>query len=116
MAQKEINLNSVKGIEVFSFRLKVYISFLEFFVIICYTILKNDCMERYMLFSEKVKYVRMKLFLSQASLAKELKVSFATINRWENQNIQPQLVQLGKFNEFCKSKGLVFEETAKENT
>lgn len=34
-----------------------------------------------MLFSEKVKCVRKKLYISQESLAKELGVSFATVNR-----------------------------------
>ncbi len=62
-----------------------------------------------MLFSEKVKYVRMKLLLSQAALAKELNVSFATVNRWENQGKNPQLVQLGKFNEFCKKHNIDFD-------
>ena len=36
-----------------------------------------------MTFSEKVKSARLQLFLSQEKLAKELGVSFATINRWE---------------------------------
>lgn len=34
-------------------------------------------------FSEKVKYARMKLLLTQEALAKELGVSYATICRWE---------------------------------
>lgn len=36
-----------------------------------------------MKFSEKVKYARMKLLLTQEALAKELGVSYATICRWE---------------------------------
>ncbi len=51
----------------------------------------------------------MKLLLSQAALAKELNVSFATVNRWENQGKNPQLVQLGKFNEFCKKHNIDFD-------
>lgn len=35
-------------------------------------------------FSEQVKYVREDYFLSQEMLAKELGVSFAMVNRWEN--------------------------------
>ena len=57
-------------------------------------------------FSEKVKYVRMKLYLSQTALAKELGVSYATVNRWENQGREPQLAQIGKFNDFCEKKGI----------
>lgn len=39
-----------------------------------------------MKFSEKVKYARMKLLLTQEALAKELDVSYATICRWEKDN------------------------------
>lgn len=45
-------------------------------------------------FSEKVKFVRMKLYLSQMELSKELGVSCATVNRWENQGKLPQLARL----------------------
>ena len=43
-----------------------------------------------MTFADKVKYVRMKLYLSQAQLAKEIGVSFATVNRWESKGYEPQ--------------------------
>lgn len=61
-------------------------------------------------FSEKVKYVRKKLYLSQVALAKELGVSFATVNRWENGKTVPNLMLEGKFNDFCRSKGIEFKE------
>ena len=51
-------------------------------------------------FQDKVKYVRMKLYLSQEALAKELGVSFATICRWEKGNRTPQLMTLGRFYAF----------------
>ena len=54
-----------------------------------------------MKFSEKVKYARMKLLLTQEALAKELGVSYATICRWEKDN--------RKFYAFCESKGIKFE-------
>lgn len=63
-----------------------------------------------MTFSEKVKYVRMKLYLSQKALADKLGVSYATVNRWENQEKKPQLAQLGKFNSFCEENNIKFEE------
>ena len=47
-----------------------------------------------MTFADKVKYVRMKLYLSQAQLAKEIGVSFATVNRWESKGYEPQLASL----------------------
>lgn len=61
-------------------------------------------------FSEKVKYVRMKLLLTQEALAKKLGVSYATVCRWENGNREPQIVSQGKFYAFCESKGVEFEE------
>ena len=61
-------------------------------------------------FQDKVKYVRMKLYLSQEALAKELGVSFETICRWEKGNRTPQLMTLGRFYAFCEKKGIKFEE------
>ncbi len=40
-------------------------------------------------FKEKILYVRAKLNLSQADLAKELGVAFQTINRWELGKVSP---------------------------
>ncbi len=62
-----------------------------------------------MTFAEKVKHVRMKLYLSQTQLAKEIGVSFATVNRWENQGIEPQLASVGRFNDFCEKRGITFD-------
>lgn len=55
---------------------------------------------------EIVKYVRGELQLSQTQLAAELGVSFATVNRWETQNIEPRFLTKVKFNKFCELKGL----------
>ena len=62
-----------------------------------------------MKFSDKVKYVRMKLELSQESLAKELGISYATVSRWERENREPQMATLGKFYNFCERKKIRFE-------
>ena len=43
-----------------------------------------------MTFGEKVKFARLQLFLSQEKFAKELNVSFATINRWERGLCEPR--------------------------
>lgn len=61
-------------------------------------------------FSEKVKFVRKKLYLSQDSLAKQVGVSFVTINRWENGHGHPNLVMEAKFNDFCKKNNITFED------
>ncbi len=42
-----------------------------------------------MMFSKKVKEARLQMFLSQEKFAKELGVSFATINRWERGQCEP---------------------------
>lgn len=63
-----------------------------------------------MTFGEKVKYVRGELQLSQTQLAAELGVSFATVNRWETQNIEPRFLTKVKFEKFCEQKGLQFSE------
>ena len=42
-----------------------------------------------MTFNEKVKYARKQLGMTQAELASALGVSFATVNRWENGQVNP---------------------------
>jgi DNA-binding transcriptional regulator YiaG len=59
-------------------------------------------------FSEKIKYVRNKLGMSQEDLARTLNVSFATINRWENGRAKPIKITQAAFDVFCKSKGIKF--------
>ena len=63
-----------------------------------------------MTFADKVKHVRMKLYLSQMQLANEIGVSFATFNRWENQGIESRLAHLGKFHDFCEKHNIAFDE------
>ncbi|MCL2556005.1 MAG: helix-turn-helix domain-containing protein [Firmicutes bacterium] len=62
-----------------------------------------------MSFSEKIKIVRDKLFLSQEKLAHEIGVSFATISRLENNRTEPSLDTRRRFFEFCESKGISFD-------
>ncbi len=60
-------------------------------------------------FSEKVKYVRVNLNLSQENLARELGVSFATINRWENGSYNPSRLAQKAFEDFCNTNNIKFE-------
>lgn len=48
-----------------------------------------------------VKEVRRQLALSQEGLARELGVSFATINRWENRRVKPSKLAKAQFDAFC---------------
>lgn len=57
-------------------------------------------------FPATVKYVREKLNMSQEELAHALKVSFATINRWENGKTSPNKMARSVFFSFCEQRGL----------
>jgi transcriptional regulator with XRE-family HTH domain len=52
-------------------------------------------------FSELIKEVRKQLGLSQEGIARELSVSFATINRWENGKTVPFKMARNQFDAFC---------------
>ena len=62
--------------------------------------------------AEKVKLVRTELKLSQEDLARELGVSFATINRWENGSYNPSRLARKAFDDFCERK---VKNISKEN-
>ena len=66
----------------------------------------EECME----FKEKVYTARMKLGLTQEAMAKELGIAFVTINRWENGVSHPNKLKEYKFNEFCKTNHIEFED------
>lgn len=53
-----------------------------------------------------VKSVRKELGLSQEQLARELSISFSTINRWENGKSHPSQMAKELFYNFCKSKSI----------
>lgn len=61
-------------------------------------------------FSEKLKIAREKLKISQEVLARELNVSFATINRLETGKTLPSYGTLTAFEKFCKKMNLSFED------
>ena len=48
-----------------------------------------------------LKEVRRQLGLSQEGLARELGVSFATVNRWENAQVKPSKLAMAQFKSFC---------------
>ena len=59
-------------------------------------------------FSEQVKYVRLKLHMSQTEFGQLLGVSFTTVNRWENGKALPQKLTLYRFEKFCEENGIEF--------
>ena len=52
-------------------------------------------------FPKTVKMVRRKLGMSQKQLAEALSVSFATINRWENEHVVPSNLAQKSFLTVC---------------
>ena len=57
-------------------------------------------------FSLIVKQVRKELGLSQEQLARELNISFSTVNRWENGRSRPSQMAKELFFSFCISKSV----------
>jgi len=53
-----------------------------------------------------LKAIRKELSLSQETLARDLNVSYATLNRWENNKVKPSRLALDKLKEYCASKGI----------
>ena len=54
-------------------------------------------------FSEGIKYIRKVAYLSQESFAKEIGVSFSTVNRWERGKSKPNYAAMKKINDFTVS-------------
>lgn len=57
-----------------------------------------------MSFQDKLLYVRAKLNLSQTEMARELGVSFSTINRWETGKVIPTKKAVIAFDIYCENK------------
>jgi len=66
-------------------------------------------------FKDKMIYARAMLKYSQAKMAEELGVSFATINRWENGNNSPSKTMIVLFENYCKKHGVYFDEECVSN-
>ena len=61
-----------------------------------------------MSFSEELKRIRQKCFLSQEALAHELGVSFSSVNRWEGGRAMPNMIAMKKIKDFCESQNIEF--------
>lgn len=60
-------------------------------------------------FADDIKLLRQAALLSQESFAKELGVSFATVNRWETGKTLPSYKAMKNIKEFCESLDMVFD-------
>ncbi len=52
-------------------------------------------------FADTLKMVRKQLDMSQEQLARELHVSFSTVNRWENEKSKPNNIAKKALADFC---------------
>ena len=62
-----------------------------------------------MVFCDDIREIRQKCFLSQEAFAKELGVSFATVNRWESGKTKPTYKTMKLIDDFCKSRSIDFD-------
>jgi DNA-binding transcriptional regulator YiaG len=53
-----------------------------------------------------LKSIRKELNISQETLARELNVSFATLNRWENKKAKPSRLAMDRIKDYSSAKGL----------
>lgn len=62
--------------------------------------------------SEEIRQIRQTAVLSQEDFARELDVSFATVNRWENGKTKPTYKALKAIDAFCKERNISFDAKA----
>lgn len=62
-----------------------------------------------MSFSEDIKRIRRKAFLTQEDFAKQIGVSFATVNRWETGKAKPNLKTMKLIDDYCKRNDIDFD-------
>jgi len=58
---------------------------------------------------EILKTIRKELNISQETLARDLSVSFTTLNRWENNRSKPSRLALIQIKEYCANNGISAE-------
>ena len=63
-----------------------------------------------MTFAEELKRIRQRSFLTQEAFAKEVNVSFSTVNRWENGKTKPNLIAMKNIKEFCDQNNVEYSE------
>jgi len=67
-----------------------------------------------MSFSEEIRLICRHSFLSQEAFARELNVSFSSVNRWESGKTKPNLNAMKNIKAFCEAHNIVFSNLEKE--
>ena len=60
-------------------------------------------------FEDGIKKIRRKAFLTQEEFAKQIGVSFTTVNRWETGKAKPNLKAMKRIDEYCKQHQIDFD-------
>ena len=62
-----------------------------------------------MAFSEDIKRIRRKAFLTEEDFDKEIGVSCITVTRWETGKAKPNLKTMKLIDEYCKKNSVDFD-------
>ena len=62
-----------------------------------------------MVSAEYLKMIRQQSIMSQEDFAKEIGVSFSTVNRWETGKSSPNYKTIKKIKDYCDRQGIKFE-------
>ena len=62
-----------------------------------------------MAFSEDIKKIRRKSFMTQEDFAKEIGVSCITVTRWETGKAKPNLKTMKLIDDYCKKNRIDFD-------
>lgn len=65
-------------------------------------------------FAEKIRHIRQHCFLSQEAFARELNVSFSSVNHWEGGRAKPNLAAMKQIKEFCDKQSIDFSALEQE--
>lgn len=68
-----------------------------------------------MSFSENIKKIRRREFLTQEEFAKVIGVSYTTVNRWETNKAKPNLKTMKLIDDYCKKNGIDFDVSEELN-
>ena len=72
--------------------------------------MRMDCKgDADMTFAEELKRIRQRSFLSQEAFAKEVNVSFSTVNRWETGKTRPNLMAMKSIKEYGDKNNVEFD-------
>lgn len=67
-----------------------------------------------MLFSDCIKILRKKSFLTQEAFAKQIGVVSATVNRWETGKAKPNMVAMKAIKAFCEKNNYPYSSIEDE--